>query len=129
MKKITEKSEAQGVEISKIEDAQVLEIMPKPAMNLDQTIKVLDGLWQKQRQRAKLLMTVDSLTDFELKRKEEEEESSNYYTGCEMTIKDDERRTFTTKNPILIKGVVEFLKKRCEERLMEVESEIILPAY
>lgn len=128
MKKITQKSEAKGAEISKIEDAQVMQIMSKAPLNLDETIKVLDRLWQKQKQRAALIVTVDSLNDFEFKRKEEEvDESANYYTGCELTIKDDERRSFNTKNPILIRGVVEFLKHRCQERLMEVEAEIILP--
>jgi len=128
MKKITQKSEAQGAEISKIEDAQVMQIMSKAPLNLDETIKVLERLWQKQKQRAALIVTVDSLNDFEFKRKEEEvDENANYYTGCELTIKDDERRSFNTKNPILIRGVVDFLKHRCQERLMEVEAEIILP--
>jgi hypothetical protein len=128
MKKITQKSEAQDAEISKIEDAQVMQIMSKAPLNLDETIKVLDRLWQKQKQRAALIVTVDSLNDFEFKRKEEEvDDNANYYTGCELTIKDDERRSFNTKNPILIRGVVEFLKHRCQERLMEVEAEIILP--
>lgn len=129
MKKHMEKAETQGVELQKIEHAQVIEIQPKQVMNLDQTIKVLERLWQKQRQRALLTVTIDSLNDFEIKRSETEiDENANYYTGCELVIKDDERRSFNTKNPVLIRGVVEFLKSRCAERLTEVEAEIVLPA-
>jgi len=118
----------QGLEIAS-EEVQVIKIMPKPVMNLDQTIQVLDELWRKQKHRANLSATIDNLNSFEIKRADDEMgEGGSYYSGCELTIKDDERRTFTTKIPVLIKDVVAYLQERCTARLMEIEAEIVLPA-
>lgn len=115
----SEKSEALKVE-TKIE---------KPALNLEDTLKLVEELHRRMVQRGRLVYTISNLDRFEVEQKEEAEDTtSNYYQGCELEITDDKRNKFSTKNPVIIKAVALFVRDLCTNRLAEIEAEITLPA-
>lgn len=101
----------------------------KPALNLEGTLKLVEELHRRKIQRDKLIETIDNLTGFEVAQKNDAEETdSNHFQGCELTIGDDKRREFVTKNPVIIKKVAEYIHMLCVGRLAEIEGEIFLPA-
>jgi hypothetical protein len=100
----------------------------KPAPNLEKTLDIVTKLHQKQMQRARMIVTQDTLQKFEIKRSEEEAESGSSYYGCKLSITDDERREFKTENPIIIQKVVDYLKQVTAERQALLEAEIVIPA-
>lgn len=101
----------------------------KPALNLESTLKLVEQLHRRKIQRDKLIDTIDNLGEFEVAQQNDAEETdSNHFQGCELTIEDDKRREFVTKNPVIIKKVAEFIHTLCVDRLAEIEGEIFLPA-
>lgn len=101
----------------------------KPVMNLESTLKLVEELHRRKIQRDKLIDTIETLGDFEVLQKDEADETNgNAYQGCTLKITDDQRREFSTKNPVIIKTVAEFINRLCAERLMEIEAGIIIPA-
>lgn len=105
------------------------EIIDKPALNLEGTLKLVEELHRRMVQRGRLVFTIDNLDKFEIEQKEEAEDTtSNYYQGCELEITDDKRNQFSTKNPVIIKAVALFVRKLCTDRLAEIEAEITIPA-
>ncbi|WP_316800239.1 hypothetical protein [Pedobacter frigidisoli] len=101
----------------------------KPAMNLESTLKLVEELHRRMVQRGRLVHTIDNLDKFEIEQKEEAEDiTSNYYQGCEIEITDDKRNKFSTKNPVIIKAVAQFVRELCTNRLAEIEAEITIPA-
>jgi flagellar biosynthesis GTPase FlhF len=101
----------------------------KPALNLEGTLKLVEELHRRKIQRDKLLDTIDTLETFEVSQKDDAEETdSNHFQGCQLTIEDDQRREFTTKNPFIIKKVAGYINALCLDRLAEIEGEIYLPA-
>lgn len=101
----------------------------KPALNLEGTLKLVEELHRRKIQRDKLIETIDNLEGFEVAQKNDAEETdSNHFQGCELTIGDDKRREFVTKNPVIIKKVAEYIHMLCVGRLAEIEGEIFLPA-
>ncbi|WEK20450.1 MAG: hypothetical protein P0Y49_04770 [Candidatus Pedobacter colombiensis] len=124
---------ATGAETEKVEPtkADIREQMAvkKPALNLECTLKLVEELHRRKIQRDKLIGTIDTLEEFEVAQKNEAEETdSNHFQGCELTIEDDQRREFVTKNPVIIKRVAEYIHALCVDRLAEIEGEIFLPA-
>lgn len=100
----------------------------KPALNLDSVLKLIEDLNRKKIHRDRLRLTIDTLEEFEVELKDDAEETdSNYYTGCHLTIADDNRNEFKTKNPFIIQAVAHYVKNLCVERLEEIEAEIVLP--
>jgi hypothetical protein len=100
----------------------------KIGLSLDRTIELVSALYNRTKHRARLQYYTDKLTSFEIAQKEEVLDDERYsYRGCVLTIKDDDGKDFTMKNPILIYEVVKFLQKRFEEKVSEIESEIVLP--
>lgn len=86
----------------------------KPVLNLEGTLR--------------LVHTIHNLDQFEIEQKEEAEDTlSNYYQGCEIQITDDKRNKFSTKNPVIIRAVAQFVRELCTSRLAEIEAEITLP--
>ena len=84
--------------------AELREGLGKPALNLEGTLKLVEELHRRKIQRDKLLSTIGTLEEFEVAQKDDAEETdSNHYQGCELTIEDDKRRSFSTKNPYIIK--------------------------
>jgi hypothetical protein len=101
----------------------------KPVLNLEGTLKLVEELHRRKIQRDKLIGTIEDLEAFEIGQKDDAEETdSNHFQGCELTIEDDKRRQFSTKNPVIIKKVAEFIHTLCVDRLAEIEGEIFIPA-
>lgn len=137
------KAEAPKVEPAKTEQAQPQAEPPKAeikaehfkpepqkiVLNLDGTLKLVEELHRKKIQRDKLLETINNLDAFELDLKEEADETDgNYYQGCTLTIVDDKRQSFVTKNPTIIWTVAQMVNRLCVDKLAEIEAGITLPA-
>lgn len=94
-------------------------------------IKLGGELSRKTKHLENLENTIETLEGFELNLKADEDETDgNHYQGCTLTIVDDKGRTFTTKNPTIIKGVAEHVNDLCIAKLAEIRKDIIslLPA-
>lgn len=127
-KLVTTVEETEKVEPTKADLREQLAVK-KPALNLEGTLKLVEELHRRKIQRDKLIGTIDTLEEFEVAQKNEAEETdSNHFQGCELTIEDDQRREFVTKNPVIIKKVAEYIHALCVDRLAEIEGEIFLPA-
>lgn len=100
----------------------------KPAMNLEQTLKSVDGLHRLSIQRLALIARIKTLEAFEVKLIEENDQlENNPYLGCKLTIKDDKGREFTTNTPNLIRMVTQFIFDACHEKLTDIEAHIVFP--
>ncbi|RLJ77345.1 hypothetical protein [Pedobacter alluvionis] len=134
------KAEETKTEVPKVETDQTkatptkMEIkdqlaITKPVLNLEGTLKLVEELHRRKVQRDKLLGTIETLETFDVAQKDDAEETdSNHFQGCELTIEDDKRRQFVTKNPFIIKKVAEYINALCLDKLAEIEGEIYLPA-
>lgn len=101
----------------------------KPALNLEQTVKAVEGLHRKTIQRLALIARIKTLEAFEVKLIEESDElERNPYQGCKLIIKDDKGREFVTNTPGLIQLTAQFIYDACADKLAEIESEIVFPA-
>ena len=113
----------------KNEEAKTETKFEKPTLNLEGTLKLVEELHRRKIQRDRLLETIDTLEAFEVAQKEDAEETdSNHFQGCTLTIEDDTHRKFTTKNPVIIFSVAQFVNSMCVNRLAEIEAGIIIPA-
>jgi hypothetical protein len=122
----------QGIDDApKAEPAKAEEVKAEPekfALNLEQTLKSVGGLHRLSIQRTTLLSRIKLLEDFEVKLIEENDElESNPYQGCKLIIEDDKRRQFVTNTPNLIRMVSQFIFDACQEKLAEIEANIIFP--
>ncbi|HEY0056283.1 MAG TPA: hypothetical protein VGB63_13080 [Pedobacter sp.] len=106
---------------------EVTEPQKKPVLNLDETLKLVEDLHLKKRHRDRLELSIDQLKGFEVTQRTEDLDDKNYYQGCIITIKDDNRNEWSTKNPAIIEQVVSFLKVKFLERLGEIEAQIVIP--
>jgi len=106
------------------------EVKPaKPVLNLESTLKLVEELHRRKVQRDKLMDTIQSLEAFEVNQKDEAEESGiTNYSRCELTIADDKGKSFTTKNPVIIFHVTEYVNALCIDKLAQIEAGIIIPA-
>ena len=118
-------------EAPKAEPAKAEEQKAEPkkfALNLEQTLKSVDGLHRLSIQRITLLSRIKLLEDFEVKLIEENDElESNPYQGCKLIIKDDKGREFVTNTPNLIRMVSQFIFDACHDKLADIEANIIFP--
>ncbi|WP_130857946.1 hypothetical protein [Olivibacter jilunii] len=93
---------------------------------LERHIELGDKLNRKIRHRDNLTAIITTLKEFEVSLKDNEEETeNNHFQGCLLTIQDDKGKTFTTKNPTLIKEVAEDVKTFCTDKLRDVDLDII----
>ncbi|HWZ15439.1 MAG TPA: hypothetical protein VNW95_09395 [Mucilaginibacter sp.] len=100
----------------------------KPVPNLEQTLKAVDTLHRKGIQRLALIARMKLLEAFEVKLIEENDElESNPYQGCKLIIEDDKKRQFVTNTPNLIRMVSQFIFDACQDKLAEIEAEIVFP--
>ena len=115
----------------KAEPVKVEEVKADPkkfALNLEQTLKSVEGLHRLSIQRITLLSRIKLLEDFEVKLIEENDElENNPYQGCKLIIKDDKGREFVTNTPNLIRMVSQFIFDACHEKLADIEANIIFP--
>lgn len=101
----------------------------KPALDLESTLKLVEELHRRKIQRDRLLETIDTLEAFEVAQKEDAEETdSNHFQSCILTIEDDNHRKFSTKNPVIIFSVAQYVNSMCVNRLAEIEAGITIPA-
>ncbi len=108
---------------------QLAPVSMKPALNLESTLKLVEELHRRSIQRNKLLETINNLEAFEVDIKEDADETDgNYYQGCTLTIEDDSRRKFVTKNPTIIFAVSQMVNRMCVDKLAEIEANITIPA-
>ncbi|WP_026898836.1 hypothetical protein [Daejeonella oryzae] len=123
-------SSSKALEQGKSQEEDKTEIrFEKPALNLESTLKLVVELHRRKIQRDKLLETIETLEAFEVAQKEDAEETdSNHFQGCVLTIEDDTRRKFTTKNPVIIFSVAQYVNSMCINRLAEIEAGITIPA-
>ncbi|RKR79974.1 hypothetical protein BDD43_0060 [Mucilaginibacter gracilis] len=101
----------------------------KPVLNLEGTLKLVEELHRRKVQRDKLLETITNLEAFEVAQDEETELSgTTKFSRCELTIEDDKGRTFTTKNPVIIFHVAQYVNALCVDKLAQIEAGITIPA-
>jgi len=108
---------------------EVKEAPQKIVLNLESTLKLVEELHRRKIQRDRLLDTIDTLEAFEVAQVDDADETeANHFQGCVLTIEDDNRRKFTTKNPVIIQAVAQFVNNMCVNRLAEIEAGITIPA-
>lgn len=126
---ITETPKAEEPKAEPIKEEAKEEKQQKPALNLESTLKLVEELHRRKIQRDRLLDTIDTLEAFEVAQIDDADETeANHFQGCVLTIEDDNRRKFTTKNPVIIQAVAQFVNTMCVNRLAEIEVGIIIPA-
>ncbi|MET3115394.1 type IV secretory pathway VirB10-like protein [Pedobacter sp. CG_S7] len=104
-------------------------VQEKHILNLESTLKLVEELYRRKMQRDRLLDTIDTLDAFEVAQIDNADETeANHFQGCVLTIEDDNRRKFSTKNPVIIQAVAQFVNTMCINRLAEIEAGIIIPA-
>jgi hypothetical protein len=112
------------IKVEKKTEAKIMKI----GLSLDSTIQVVTDLFTRARHRSKMLAYVQNLSEFEIEQKEESLEDERYsYRGCILNIKDDHGKEFALKNPVLIFEVVKFLGIKFQDKISEIEANIILP--
>ena len=102
----------------------------KPALNLEETLKLVAELAKKTALRDRYKENIESLEKFEELQKEEvdELEDETAFQQCELIIINHKGGfRFSTKSPSVIKGTVGFIGGRFAERMAEVEAEIVIP--
>ena len=100
----------------------------KPVLNLEGTLKLVEELHRRKVQRDKLLETITNLEAFEVAQDEETELGGTAkFSRCELTVEDDKGRTFTTKNPVIIFHVAQYVNALCVDKLAQIEAGITIP--
>jgi RNase H-fold protein (predicted Holliday junction resolvase) len=126
----TQQSEQPKVEVAKpeVKAGPVKDEPKKIVLNLEGTLKFIEEMHRKAKQRTKLQETIKNLDDFEVELRDEAETTdANYYNGCVLTIEDDNRRKFETKNPTIIWTVAQLVNNMCVDKLAEIEAGIVIP--
>jgi hypothetical protein len=102
----------------------------KPALNLEQTLKLVAELAKKTALRDKYSGYIDDLSAFVIAQNDEDDMAKDAanFKSCELVIRDGQGHDFRTTSAMVIAGTVSFMSGRFTERLAEVESEIVLPA-
>jgi hypothetical protein len=101
----------------------------KPVLNLEGTLKLVEELHRRKVQRDKLLETINNLEAFEVNQKDEAEENGTpNFSRCELTIEDDKGKSFSTKNPVIIFHVTQYVNALCVDKLAQIEAGITIPA-
>lgn len=119
-----------GAEQPKAQPAATAAAEPKKlVLNLEGTLKFIEEKHRLMKQRTKLQDTIKNLDAFDVELRDEADTTdTNYYNGCVLTIQDDKRNTFETKNPTIIWTVAQLVNNMCVEKLAEIEAGIVLPS-
>jgi len=107
-----------------------VEIAHKPALNLEETLKLVAELAKKTAQRDRYNGYIDMLKAFVVSQNDDDDMAPNdtSFKGCELMIKDGQGHVFRTDSAAVISGTIDFMAGRFNERLAEVEAEIVIPA-
>lgn len=102
----------------------------KPALNLEETLKLVADLAKKTALRDRYNGYIEQLKGFVIAQNDEDDMAKHdtSFKGCELTIRDGEGHVFRTESAAVISGTVDFMSGRFTERLAEVEAEIVIPA-
>jgi hypothetical protein len=127
--KPTHVDEPQKPEVKEEPKAEAPKAQPvKFALNLESTLKVVEDLHRRSIQRVNLISRIKQLTAFEVALTQENDElEDNPYQGCKLIIKDDKNREFITTTPGLIRLVSQFIFDACNEKLADIEANIVFP--
>ena len=108
----------------------VPDVSAKPALNLEQTLKLVAELAKKTAQRDRYNGYIDMLKAFVVSQHDEDDMAlkDTSFKGCELMIKDGQGHVFRTDSAAVISGTIDFMAGRFNERLAEVEAEIVIPA-
>jgi hypothetical protein len=119
-------AEAPKIEIKK-EEAKPA-VAEKPVLNLESTLKLVEELHKRKVHRDNLLGTIKNLDEFKVMVQDDEEEDldSAQFQGCKLTIEDDNRNSFSTKNPFIIKAVAEYVNNLCVKKLADIEANLVI---
>lgn len=106
-----------------------VEIAHKPALNLAETLKLVAELAKKTAQRDRYNGYIDMLKAFVVSQNDDDmAPNDTSFKGCELMIKDGQGHVFRTDSAAVISGTIDFMAGRFNERLAEVEAEIVIPA-
>jgi hypothetical protein len=95
-------------------------------MTVENIVKWVADMNYLNNALARLKDNADRLRAFEIAQKAEPDDTeSSYWSGCVLTIKDDNRKEYTLKNPALIAMTVEFLFGTYDNKAAEIESTIM----
>jgi len=102
----------------------------KPALSLEETLLLIKDLAEKTAHRATYNGYIEDLEKFVISQDDDDmgKKGTPSFKGCELTIRDSYGNMFETNSASVIFGTVEFMKVRFNERLAEVEAEIVIPA-
>lgn len=102
----------------------------KPALNLEETLKLVAELAKKTALRDKYTGYFDDLSAFVIAQNDEDDMAKDAanFKSCELIIRDGQGHDFRTTSATVIAGTVSFMSGRFAERLAEVEAEIVIPA-
>ncbi|HEY8929580.1 MAG TPA: hypothetical protein VIM55_10345 [Mucilaginibacter sp.] len=104
------------------------EFAAQQARKLEETERLVEQLAKKIAQKKKLHGTITNLDEFTVvKDTDDDMASDSRFARCELSIKDDEGREFSTKNPFIIAYVAHEVKQLCIDKLAEVEASIVIP--
>lgn len=105
-------------------------IANKPALNLEETLKLVAELGKKTAQRDRYNGYIDMLKAFVVSQNDDDDMATNdtSFKGCELLIKDGQGHVFRTDSAAVISGTIDFMASRFNECLAEVEAEIVIPA-
>jgi hypothetical protein len=119
---------AETLKVEQAQTASVLQTPEKIVLNLEGTLKFIEEMHRKAKQRTKLQDTIKNLDDFEIELRDEADTTdTNYYNGCVLSIEDDNHRKFETKNPTIIWTVAQLVNNMCVDKLAEIEAGIVIP--
>lgn len=106
---------------------EIVEQPKKIVLTLEQTLKIVEDLHLKKRQKESLERHLRLLDTFEIEQVDEDLNLKNSYGRCKIEITDDSRNGWNLRHPVIITEVVAFIKAKFYEKLAEIEAEIILP--
>ncbi|WP_119079493.1 hypothetical protein [Chitinophaga alhagiae] len=96
---------------------------PEPVTQLQKTLRVVDELARKVKQRDVMVETIDTLETFQI----DQEQKEGEYNGCSFTVRDDKGMSWTIKNVNFIVSMLEYGIQWCYARKEAIEKTIILP--
>ncbi|MBB2148941.1 hypothetical protein [Pedobacter gandavensis] len=101
----------------------------KPALSLEETLLLIKDLADKSAHRETYTGYIEDLEKFVISQDDDDmlKKGAPSFKGCELTIRDSHGNRFETNSASVIFGTVEFMKVRFNERLAEVEAEIVIP--
>lgn len=98
----------------------------KGALTVEGLTNWVEDMDYLRKGRAKLIEDAAQLRDFEVMQRDEPAKvDTNYWNGCQIEVKDDTRRSYTLRNPVMIAAVIKFLYEAFDARKEEIDNQIL----